>query len=119
MSKTWAPEWDERWDGPRQQPSFRKPTESALGFLNPVEAEPQNEFAYVWARWRNPEYVAYRNRLSLLERADKPRAQHYQLAHYEKRYSKEYADHLRKWLTEMDALSVLSAEDEVWLAEVT
>lgn len=116
MSQTWAPEWDERWDGPRDQSSRRKATESALAFLRPDADEPEDKYAYVWKRWSNPAYRDHRRRELLLEQVENAKAQHWQLRVFAAAHGEAYAEGLRQWLIEEVNLAPLTDDVAAWLA---
>jgi hypothetical protein len=116
VSKTWAPEWEERWDGPRDQSSRRKSTESALAFLHSGDEPEEDKYAYVWKRWENPEYRDHRRREAVLAMADNAKLQHFRLGVYAAAHGQQYADDLRQWLRDQDALAELTEDAAAWIA---
>ena len=114
---TWAPPWDERWDGPRQH-SRRKGTDSVLSFLRPDD-ESEDKYSYVWERWANSEWWEHRLREDLLQWAQegRDRAIWWKLAQQEGMGGPARRAELEAFLVENDAMPELSPEDAEWIAD--
>jgi hypothetical protein len=105
---------------------IRQGQKASSGILDFMGAETSNarekelldryeKYGASWRLWTNPAWRDHKRREHVLELADKPRAQHWQLRVYAAAHGEPYADDVRQWLRDQDALAEITEEGAAWV----
>jgi hypothetical protein len=105
---------------------IRQGQKASSGILDFMGAETSNarekelldryeKYGASWRLWTNPAWRDHRRREHVLELADRPRAQHWQLRVYAVAHGETYADDVRQWLRDQDALAEVTEEEAAWI----